>query len=533
MNSLIASESIDYQYNYYKQALYRRYKRDGIDGAIAFLAVILQENPLIFRILKKQYRFRMSDEQSADLNRRFEEVLSRHNDTDDAATLALYTMAALYDRNNQAGNIVKHAGILSDKNKDFILKYNQEAARLQELSFLNPMDSVQFLLYKYIHYSRRAMYDDVYNNYQPIIINPALKNNPLKQLFTKRIEDSEFKYLDFLINSLQNTTLEAAGVDEETLFNAGQNLETSQYTHYVTFCISMFLRKSEDPVTQLKDLEYCCDRLKNVLKGINKKSVYYVDYLKMLHSILLDQGNTLQYIDGYQYKELDYRDRHDSANRKWIEDVFEILFADYPELVLPFIEKLAENNAFAFDKNRDYEFARRRSMVLCRDWVIRLKEHYTVKQCIDIFMNSPLRSCYPITLFLKNLLLREEKEVEIKNDEEYYHGALKKLFNKYVFTGIIYTPKNHTGNELTAYSFRNDNCLISLPKALMKSAESLHFNREKVKGKTVWVSEPVRFKLKSIHFINNEGEIHKLVAYMPEDYKANRFKTSRNFSAYI
>ena len=37
MNKLIASESIDYQYNYYKQALYRKYKREGIDGAVRFM----------------------------------------------------------------------------------------------------------------------------------------------------------------------------------------------------------------------------------------------------------------------------------------------------------------------------------------------------------------------------------------------------------------------------------------------------------------------------------------------------------------
>ncbi|MBR2701608.1 MAG: hypothetical protein IKE77_05970 [Erysipelotrichaceae bacterium] len=532
MNRLIASESIDYQYKYYKQALYRKYKREGIDGAVAFFMVILEDNPLIFRILKKQYRYLLNDEQNDYLNGRFEEVLSSHNDTEDPQILALYTMAALYDRNSQAADIVRHAAMNSNNNRTFMAKYNEEASKLQELSFLSPMNAVQFLLYKYIFFNHRNIYDDAYYSEMTIIINPKLENKPLKKLFEKRMENRDFKYLCLVIKSLQNTTLEAAGVDEEVLFETCKKIKGLKFTHYVTFCISMFLRKSNDKVQQLKDLEYCCSRLKKVLKN-RRKASYYADYLKMLHSILLDEKNASQYIENYKFRELDHSDCHDGDNRKWTEDVFDLLLSEYPELVLPFIRKRGVNNSYVFEKNRDYEFARRRTMTLCADWIKMLKKHYNTRQCIEIFMNSLLRSCYPLTLFLKDLLSCEKREDVEKTDEEYCRRGLQKLFKDYECTGIVYRPENSQRYELTAYSFRNDNSLIVLPAALANAAESMKFKTEKIKNQNVLISYPIRFTLKSIRFVNNEREIHRLVVSLPEKYKVNRFRKARKYSAYI
>ncbi|MBR6956992.1 MAG: hypothetical protein IKH73_00935 [Erysipelotrichaceae bacterium] len=81
-------------------------------------------------------------------------------------------------------------------------------------------------------------------------------------------------------------------------------------------------------------------------------------------------------------------------------------------------------------------------------------------------------------------------------------------------------------------SLRNT-LILPGPAALANAAESMKFKTERIKDQNVLISYPIRFKLKSIHFINNEREIHRLVVSLPEKYEVNRFRKVRKYSAYI
>ena len=512
---------INEQYDFYRQYAYRRYNKGGLEAVLLFLSELMQENPLIYRILKKQYRSMMNDEQSADLNQQFQDLLEEGKNLTDPKTLALYTAAALYDRSTNLTGIIKQCARRSATDKNFMKPYNRYFYQLQSLTFFSPLNQVQFIYSKYQIYNPNLRYRDLYQNITTIVLDPEDENRPLVKLFNMAVIDHEFKYLWFLTRILQNTTLAMAEVDEEILFEAGKGLSSNQYVHYICFCIRMYLRNSDDPKQQKQLLDYCCRRLCAVLKESKPDMVSFVETMQLVYSIVLDPENSYSYIDEYQYQPAEIRSYFNDHLREMSEKAFEILFHQHPQLLLPFIQKLREKNPYHYTETRDFQYAARRSNAICLNWINTLKEYYTRPEIRDIFMNSILRSCFPLTLFLRELF--QEKADDNK-------ASFINFLKDYKFIGQINRTADPQNFEVTSYSFRNEYCLIKISRKQMTNRTELVSQFLDNPEINSW--SPVKFTIKTVDFSTAQHGFNTVNVSLAVDWQVEKFHRTREYNSY-
>ena len=512
--------NINEEFDFYRQQAYRRYNKGGLEAVISFLTELLPVNNLISRILKKQYREYMSDEQSQQYNRMYESTLRGYRQIESEEELALYTASALLSRSRTAAFIITESAYRAaedkDKDKNFLKKYNEAFMALYQLDFLSANDFVQFILYKFQIYNRRLRYDDLFCNYTPIIINPARANNPLKELMKQAINKNEFKYLWHLTRILPNMTMEMAEITEESLLEAGKKLTSNQYAHYINFCIRMTMRSSEDPQEKLKLLKDCCDKLCSVLSESRPEEVPFVRLMQLLGSVQLDFDNFMHYLNEYEYQRADRRDIANEHLRDLTDQVFEMLFNYRPSMVLAFIEKLKDNNPFHYSEYRDFLYAKRRANSTCRQWIETLGEHFEQPQIRDIFMNSVLRSCYPLSLFISDLLRADSPA----------RADLLQFLKGYRFVGQIIKNEVKDRYELSSYSFRNENCLIKLGADTFQKNEKL---KQFMDDPNETVMMNIRFVLRAAYFNDESGSYVTFSAVLPHDWQVPSFRRTRKY----
>ena len=530
----------DYQTLYDRSQMYcaRIWSEYGKEGVLQFLEGLLVRLPLIARALKKNYRIYMTAEESAALNAVYEEVLESGREENDPARLAELTLAALYTFEKQAPRIVRRSAGLAKKDRRFLEAYDRHIVRLVKLPFYPKSNIVQLLRFKYHSYDTERRYDDIYLLARQLPqLTDIRRPEPLINLFHEVLENHDFKYLWVLSRMFPTATLEKLQISQEELVAAGREL-SEPFTHYVCFCDEMVKRSCREEEEQMSALEEFYPKLKESLQANHPETIALVDVLHLCNGICLQPERREELLSGDAPGKVLSFELQDGYVMKQQEKAFRSLIADSPELVLSFIRMLGENNLYAFSETRDYRYAEGVSYITAAHWTLALKQHYIQEECVEIYMNSILRSVYPLTSFLRELLLEKRTPVrpaDENSDPVFYTKVIKKLFRPYVCFGKFVYNADLNSTEIVSYSFRND-----MTRTLYSGKDIAGTPLGKEVRELVRKKKPIKkdvrtiaFRIEKIDFMNDLYDHNVLKAKVLPEYEGTEtFRTTRRYFGY-
>ncbi len=530
----------EYQALYDRSQMYcaRIWSEQGKEGVLKFLEGLLVRLPLIARALKKNYRIYMTAEESAALNAVYEEVLESGREENDPARLAELTLAALYTFEKQAPRIVRRSAGLARRDDTFLEAYDRRIAQLVKLPFYPRSNIVQLLRFKYHSYDTAHRYDDIYLLAKQLpLLTDIRRPEPLVKLFHEVLANRDFKYLWVLSRMFPTATLEKLQISQEELAAAGREL-SEPFTHYVCFCDEMVKRSHREEAEQMRELEGFYPKLKESLMISHPETVALVDVLRLCNGICLLPEKRAELLSETAPGKVSGYELQDGYVMKQQEKAFRSLIASSPELVLSFIRTLGENNLFAFSEKRDYRYAESVSYITAAHWTLALKQHYSEEECVGIYMNSILRSIYPLTSFLRELLLERrtpEHPADENSDPVFYTKVIKKLFRPYVCFGKFVYNTEENSTEIVSYSFRNDQTRTLYNGKDIAGSELGREVRELVRTKksTKKGARTIAFRLEKIDFMNDLYDHNVLRAkVLPEYPDTGSFRTTRRYFGY-
>ena len=516
----------------------RIWAEQGKEGVLDFLKGLLVRLPLIARALKKNYRIYMTDEESAALNAVYDEVLASGKEEEDPSRLAELTLAALYTFEKHAPHLVRRSSALSRRDRRFLEAYDRRIAQLIKLPFYPRSNIVQLLRFKYHTYDTVHRYEDIYLLVKQLpLLTDIRRTEPLIKLFREVLDNRDFKYLWVLSRIFPTATLEKLQITREELAAAGREL-SEPFTHYVCFCDEMIKRSCREEQDQMRELEAFYPQLKESLQISHPETINLVNVLRLCNGICLAPEKREELLAEATPGKVSRFELQDGYVMKQQEKAFRALITSSPELVLPFVRMLGENNLYAFSEKRDYRYAESISYITAAHWTLALKQHYSEEECVEIYMNSILRSVYPLTSFLRELLLERrtpEHPADENSDPVFYTKVIKKLFRPYTCFGKFVYNADENSTEIVSYSFRNDQTrtlyygkdIAGTP--LAREVKELVRTKKPIKKG----ARTIAFRLEKIDFMNDLYDHNVLRAkVLPEVPDTESFRTTRNYFGY-
>lgn len=414
-----------------------------------FLSYGLDRNTCLFVMVMKQYDSKLTEEERQQLQEKLTSKIEKAYLSTDVPYVANICLTLLYledyatlsDHLKKANRKIYHAA----DQKRFSTYCND----LLFTDLFNNQQRIFFLNLKYRNLSAHFSGNDIFMTEKTLPVNFEV-NDDLLELFKMAFANSDYAYLNSLIDIAPSLTLEKLRISREQLKSTATTV-VNDFTRFMAFSQTMMNRCSNELDDKLANLEYWHDEIITQLSVDNSYDRNVFDLYYMCQRIIIDPEHAADFLKSSAKITAIDRGLNNFVIKQAEEQAFHALFRTDCTAIPPLIEQLAESNLFRYIPGKDYVSSVTVSDTVLSGYIASLKGcGFEETEIIHIYMNSPLRSILRMLDFLRLLYYPE-----ITHSDKSLFKYLNAKFAQYAFIGKPAYNK-HKEVIMMTHSYRNN-----------------------------------------------------------------------------